>query len=76
MTSATTATMIKILNTLPEGLQDRVLEHMCEYIEDVREEMQWHESFSKSQSKLVAAARQARREIDEGKSAPLDLEML
>lgn len=76
MTSATTATMIKILNTLPEGLQDRVLEHMREYIEDIREEMQWNESFSNSQSKLVAAARQARREIDEGKSAPLDLEML
>ena len=76
MTSATTATMIKILNTLPEGLQDRVLEHMREYIEDIREEMQWYESFSNSQSKLVAAARQARREIDDGKSAPLDLEML
>ena len=68
--------MIKILNTLPEGLQDRVLEHMREYIEDIREEMQWHESFSNSQSKLVAVARQARREIDDGKSAPLDLEML
>jgi hypothetical protein len=76
MTSATATTMIKILNTLPEGLQDRVLEHMREYIEDIREEMQWHESFSNSQSKLVAAARQARREIDEGKSAPLDLGML
>ncbi len=76
MTSATTATMMKILETLPEGLQDRVLEHMREYIEDVREEMQWNGSFSKSQSKLVAAARQARKEIAEGKSAPLDLEKL
>jgi hypothetical protein len=76
MTSATTATMMKILETLPEGLQDRILEHMREYIEDVKEEMQWNDSFSKSQSKLVAAARQARKEIAEGKSAPLDLEAL
>ncbi len=76
MTSATTATMMKILETLPEGLQDRILEHMREYIEDVKEEMQWNDSFSKSQSKLVAAARQARKEIAEGKSAPLDLETL
>ena len=69
MTSATTATMMKLLDTLPEGLQDRALEHMREYIEDIREEMQWNESFSKPQSKLVTAARQARREIAEGKSA-------
>ena len=76
MTSATTATMMKILETLPEGLQDRILEHMREYIEDVKEEMQWNDSFAKSQPKLVAAARQARKEIAEGKSAPLDLESL
>ena len=76
MTSATTATIMKMLDTLPEGLQNRVLEHMREYIEDIREEMQWNESFSRSQSKLVIAARQARREIAKGKSATLDLEML
>jgi len=38
MMSATTATIVKILDTLPEGLQDRVLEHLREYIEDIREE--------------------------------------
>jgi hypothetical protein len=51
MTSATTATMMKMLDTLPEALQDRALEHLREYIEDIREEMQWNESFSKSQRK-------------------------
>ncbi|MFV9690770.1 MAG: hypothetical protein ACNY01_07370 [Desulfobacteria bacterium] len=49
MTSATTATMMKMLDTFPEALQDRALEHLREYIEDIREEMQWNESFSKSQ---------------------------
>lgn len=65
-TKMTSATMMKMLDTLPEALQDRALEHLREYIEDIREEMQWNESFSKSQRKLATAARQARRNIAEG----------
>jgi hypothetical protein len=76
MTSATAETMVKMVEQLPKGLQDRVLEHLREYIEDIREEMQWNEFFSKSQDKLIAAARQARKEISEGKSVPMDLDML
>ena len=76
MTTTVTVTMMKMLDTLPEGLQERALEHLREYIEDIREDMQWNESFSHSQSKLVTAARQARRSIAEGESTPLDLDML
>ncbi len=76
MTSATAETMAKMVEQLPRGLQDRVLEHLREYIEDIREEMKWDESFSKSQDKLIAAAQQARKEISEGKSVPMDLDML
>ena len=65
-------TMIKMLETLLEEIQERVLDHMRHYIDDIREETMWSESFSKSQSKLVAAARQARKEIAKGKAAPLD----
>ena len=61
-----------MLETLPEGLQERALEHLREYIEDIREDMQWNESFAHSQSKLVVAAREARKLIAEGKSTPLD----
>jgi len=76
MTTATTMTMIKMIETLPEEIQERVLDHMRDYIDDIREETMWSESFSKSQSKLVAAARQARKEITEGKAAPLDPDRL
>lgn len=76
MGTAATATMIKMLETLPEPLQDRVLEHMRDYIEDVRDEAKWSESFSKTQSKLIAAARRARKEIGKGKSTPLDIKKL
>jgi hypothetical protein len=76
MLSATATTMIKMLETLPEQLQDRVLEHMRDYVEDIKEEARWSESFSKTQGNLVAAAREARKAIAEGKATPLDIEKL
>jgi hypothetical protein len=76
MESSTTVTMTKMLEALPEQFQDRVLEHMREYIEDIREEAEWATSFSKNQSKLIAAAQQARKEVSEGKAVPLNMEQL
>ncbi len=74
--TATMATMMKMLESLPEQIQERVLDHMREYIEDIRDEAKWSESFSRTQNKLVAAARQARKEIREGKATPMDAKKL
>ena len=76
MASAPTMTIIKMLETLPEQLQGRVVEHVREYIEDLRDEFRWDESFSRTQGALVTAARLARKEIAEGKASLLDVEML
>ena len=62
MASAAAATILKIMESLPEPMQERVLEHLQEYIEDVRDEMQWNELFAGFQDKLIAAARKARGE--------------
>ena len=71
-----TMTVMKMLETLSEQDQDRVVEHMREYIENLRDETQWDDAFSRTQSNLVAAARQAREEIADGKASPLDIEKL
>lgn len=76
MKSAATTTMTKMLESLPEALQDRVLEHMRDYIEDLRDEVKWDRSFSRTQGTLVEAARQARKDIVAGKSAPMDMDSL
>ncbi len=76
MSSAPTMTIIKMLEALPEQLQGRVVEHVREYIEDLKDEFRWDESISRTQEALVSAARQARKEIAEGKSSPLDVEKL
>lgn len=76
MPSAATATVIKMLEALPEQAQDRVVEHLREYIEDLRDEVLWNESFSRTQRNLVSVAQRVRKEIAEGKAAPLDIEKL
>jgi len=73
MASEATITITKMLETLPEQLRDRVVDHLREYIEDLRDEARWNNSFSRSQDKLIAAARQVRKEIAEGKATPIDI---
>jgi len=74
-TSAAT-TMIKMLESVPDKLQEDIVEHMRDYIEDIRDEDKWKDSFSRATDKLIATARQARQEIAGGKGSPLDIEKL
>jgi DNA phosphorothioation-dependent restriction protein DptG len=76
MASEVAITITKMLETLPEQAQDRVVEHLREYIEDLRDEVLWNESFSRTQANLVSAARQVHKEIKQGKATPLDIEKL
>ncbi len=76
MPSEATITLVKMMETLPKQAQDQVVEHLREYIEELRDEMQWEESFSNTQSSLAATAKQARKEMAEGKASPMDIEKL
>lgn len=76
MSTASVATVAKMLEALPESAQERVVEHLREYIEELHDEMKWDNSFKRTQSKLADAARRARQEIVEGQAQPLDYEQL
>ena len=76
MASEATMTIIKMLETLPEQARDRVVERLREYIEDIRDEELWNDSFSRTQANLVAAAQQVRKEIADGKATPMDIDKL
>ena len=76
MVSEATVTIVKMLETLPVQLEDKVVEHLKEYIEDLRDEALWTESFSKTQNSLIDAAGQVRTEISDGKATPLNIEQL
>lgn len=67
MSTTAIATMTKMIESLPEHLQEQVVEHLREYIEDLRDEWQWEHSFQKTQPQLIVAARRAKQQIAEGK---------
>ena len=76
MVSEAMVTITKMLETLPVQLEDQVIEHLREYINDLRDEAIWTDSFSRTQGSLIEAARQARKEISEGKANALDIGQL
>ena len=68
--------MIKMMESLPERVQDQVVEHLREYLEDLRDELQWDRAFQNTQGQLVAAARRAKQEKAQGQARPLDMNQL
>jgi len=76
MSSSTIATMVKMLESLPETTQERVLDHLREYLSDLLDEQEWDTQFKRSQPQLKELARRARQEIAEGKAKSLDLKEL
>lgn len=76
MSSPAITTIVRMVESLPDDLQEKVAEHIREYIADLEDEKRWEISFSRSQENLVAAARKAKQEIAEGKSVSMDYEQL
>ena len=76
MLSTTIATVVKMLETLPETEQDLVVEHMREYITHLHDEETWDTSFEKTQKQLVTAARLAKQEITACRAEPMDYKKL
>ena len=76
MSAAPVATLTKMIESLPDSMQKRVVAHLQDYIEDLRDESQWDSQFDASPSKLADAARKACRETADGRSKPLDHEAL
>ncbi len=76
MSSNAIATVIKMMESLPENVQNQVADHLREYLEDLRDELQWEDTFKKTQNKLVAAAQLAKKQIASGYSQPMDYDKL
>ncbi len=76
MTSMSIATAVKLLETLPESAQARVVDHLREYIADLQDEAAWDELVAKSQPQLAAMARRARQQIADGLAEPLSEDAL
>ena len=65
-------TALKMLESLPEEAQERVVERLRVLVEDLRDEARWNELFEKRKKGLAAGAREARAEIAAGKATDMD----
>jgi len=65
-------TIIKMIEQLREAYQEKVAEHLPEYLATLEDEEKWEEAFAKSQHKLIYTAREARKQIADGKSEPIE----
>jgi hypothetical protein len=70
MPSTAVATVTKMMESLPEPAQDRVVEHLRDYIAE-----EWEAAFERTQDQLVVAARRAKEEIAAGHAEPMDYEI-
>ena len=76
MSSENITTVTKIMESLPDSLQQKVVEHLREYIETLQEETEWDYLVNKTQNKLIDAARKAKQDIAEGKATSMDYDRL
>ncbi len=76
MASNAITTIAQMMETLPETLQNQIVEHLREYIAEQQDELRWENTFNNTQDQLVKAARRAKQEIAEGKAEPMDLDRL
>lgn len=72
MTSTPIATVIQMLEGLPETTQAQVVEHLREYIAELQDDVAWDTQFQRTQEQLAVAARQAKRNIAAGLAEPMD----
>ena len=76
MSTSAIETVVQMLESLPDPLQDRVVEHLREYLLDIQDENAWDAQFKDTEGQLVAAARRAKVEIAEGNAEPMDYDKL
>jgi hypothetical protein len=76
MSSPAITTIVKMVESLPDQLQEQVVEHVRVYLAELAEERRWETSFKQTENNLVAAARKAKQEIASGLSTAMDYEQL
>lgn len=76
MSSTAIVTITKMMETLPEPVQEQAVEYLRGFVAEMQDEMEWEALFKKRQNQLIAAARRAREEIAAGKAKPMDYDQL
>ena len=65
-----------MVESLPSDAQEKSADYIRDYIAELDDEMHWDDSFKRTKTSLVAAARRAKQEIAQGRSMRMDYEHL
>jgi hypothetical protein len=76
MESANIVTVAKMLETLPESMQNQVVDRLRDYIAEMQDDARWDILFRETNQQLVAFAQKAKQEIKSGKAKPMDYSKL
>jgi predicted nucleotide-binding protein (sugar kinase/HSP70/actin superfamily) len=76
MSSPAITTIVKMVESLPDELQEQVVKYVRAYLAELEEEKRWDTSFKRTQDNLVEAARKAKAAIAAGLSRPMDYKQL
>lgn len=76
MSSPAITTIVKMVELLPDEMQEQVVEHVRVYLAELEEEKRWETSFKWTENNLITAARKAKAEIAAGLSSSMDYEQL
>ncbi|MEA5418775.1 hypothetical protein VB712_06015 [Spirulina sp. CCNP1310] len=76
MSSPAIQDLVNLVESLPDTVQIQVISHLRDYIADLQDEQQWDTAFHRTQSALVAAARQAKQQRAAGQATPMDYNQL
>lgn len=76
MSSKVIATLVKMVESLPEPAQEQIVAHLREYLEELQDELRWDNLFKKTQPQLITAAKRAKQEIASGQAKAMDPECL
>ena len=76
MLNETLLTIEKMLEPLPEYVQQQVIEHLREYLAEMQDERRWEQLYQSQRPKLEEMARSAKQQIAQDKARPLNLDEL
>jgi hypothetical protein len=74
--SKASETVVKMIESLPAKVQERVVEELRNLVEEARDDERWDALFEGKKAGLVAAAHKARKEIAAGKASDMDYDKL
>ena len=74
--SKATETAAKMIESLPDAVQERVVDELRALVENARDEAKWDDLIERKKDGLIAAARKARKEIAANKATDMDFDKL